>query len=326
MAQNLNSHNLNQLFSEQLASWEQARENYDALKKVKTKEILVSGFPFKVQFNPARIVSSAAKVDAKSIQERKCFLCKENRPAVQKGLDYINRPDNEDCYTVLVNPFPIFPKHLTIPLIKHKDQLIDGHFDAMLNLAKELPLYTLFYNGPKCGASAPDHFHFQAGNRGFLPIENEMERFKKSVIFKSNFTTLCEVTSSINGMLIMESSSKEESVSFFNKIYSVLDIKEGESEPMLNILCWYNGDSNGGIWTTTIFIRSKHRPSQFFAEGEANILISPASVDLGGVFITPLEKDFDKISAKDIKDILEEICISFEELNLLANKIKAKLM
>lgn len=319
MSELLNSQNLIDLFREQLSTWEQARENYEALNRVKTKEIVVDGFPFKVQFNPARIVSSAAKVDAKSIQERKCFLCKENRPVVQRGLDYINTSDNADHYTVLINPFPIFPKHLTIPLLKHQDQLIYGRFDAMLNIAKELPQYTLFYNGPKCGASAPDHFHFQAGNKGFLPIEDELDKLSKSLIYKSDNTELFELTSGINGALLMRSNSKEESLIVFNKIYSTLYVKQGDSEPMLNILCWMSE----GLWTTVFFIRSKHRPSHYFAEGDSNILLSPASVDLGGVFITPLEKDFDKISAIDIKEILEEVCISFEDLHLLANKIKA---
>lgn len=319
MAQLLNLQNLTDLFREQLNDWEQARLNYDALNRVKTKEIVVEGFPFKVQFNPARIVSSAAKVDAKSIQERKCFLCGENRPLIQKGLDYINKSVSNDHYTVLVNPFPIFPRHLTIPLLNHQDQLIDGHFDAMLNLAEELPQYTLFYNGPKCGASAPDHFHFQAGNKGFLPIEDELGKLSKSLIYKSDNTELFELTSGINGALLMRSNSKEESLIVFNKIYSTLYVKQGDSEPMLNILCWMSG----GMWTTVFFIRSKHRPSHYFAEGDSNILLSPASVDLGGVFITPLEKDFDKISAIDIKGILEEVCISFEDLHLLANKIKA---
>ncbi|MFA6335656.1 MAG: DUF4922 domain-containing protein [Bacteroidales bacterium] len=318
MGGQLNSHNLTNLFEEQLNYWEQARRNYEALARVKTKELIVDNFPFKVQFNPARIVSSAAKVDARSIQERKCFLCKENRPEVQKGLDYFNNMDNNNPYTVLINPFPIFPKHLTIPLLKHQDQLIAGRFDAMVNLTEQLPQYTLFYNGPKCGASAPDHFHFQAGNRGFLPIEKELSGLRKNIVFKSTNTTLYEITSGINGVLLMESSSKEESISVFNKIYSILDVKEGEKEPMLNILCWFGK----GLWTTALYMRSKHRPSHYFAEGEANILLSPAAVDLGGVFITPLEKDFNKISAKDIREILYEVCISFEELHLLVNKIK----
>ncbi|MDD4492170.1 MAG: DUF4922 domain-containing protein, partial [Bacteroidales bacterium] len=134
----LNRENLVSLFDEQLASWEQAGNNYKALERVITKEVDIDGFPFKVQFNPARIVSSAAKVDNKSIQERKCFLCSENRPAVQKGLEYIHNGDRTDIYTVLVNPFPIFPKHLTIPLLAHKDQAILGRFDAMADLASLL--------------------------------------------------------------------------------------------------------------------------------------------------------------------------------------------
>lgn len=321
MALKFNSENLTELFREQLDSWEQARANYEALDRVASKELLVDGFPFKVQFNPARIVSSSAKVDAKSIQERRCFLCKENRPVVQKGLEYINDSDTTNPYTVLINPFPIFPKHLTIPLLKHQDQLIDGHFDAMLNLAEALPDYTLFYNGPKCGASAPDHFHFQAGNKGFMPVEKEMDKLDKETILRSVSSVLYEVKSGINGMLILKSGSKKESLEIFGKIYNVLDVKEGESEPMLNILCWFAE----GIWNTVFYIRSKHRPSQYFAEGDANILLSPASVDLGGVFITPLEKDFIKISATDIKDILREVCISFEDIHILANRIKSTL-
>lgn len=312
----LNKENLASLFEEQLTSWEQAGNNYKALERVVTKDVDIDGFPFKVQFNPARIVSSAAKVDTKSIQERKCFLCNENRPAVQKGLEYIH--NGSDVYTVLVNPFPIFPKHLTIPLLAHKDQLIFGRFDAMLDFASLLPDYTLFYNGPKCGASAPDHFHFQAGNRGFLPIERNMEKLQKKELFRNANSTVYEVLSAINGLIIMQSSSKEESIEIFYKIYSQLEVKVGEQEPMLNILCWFDK----GTWFTALFIRSKHRPSHYFAQGDGNILLSPASVDLGGVFITPLEKDFNKISAKDIKDILKEVCISFDELDVLCRNIK----
>jgi len=310
----LNSEIVRELFREQLDSWTQARGNYEALGKVLTKQLIVDDFPFKVQFNPARIVSSAAKVDAKSIQERKCFLCEKNRPSVQKGLDFFFK--GTDHYTVLINPFPIFSRHLTIPLMDHQDQLINGRFDAMLALAGKLTDYTIFYNGPKCGASAPDHFHFQAGIKGFMPIERE--KLKKREIFRNSDTILSELLSGINGALVMESSSAESACELFNKTYSCLSINEGEKEPMLNILCWYEN----GIWTTVIFLRARHRPSCYFAEGDDNILISPASVDLGGVFITPLEKDFKKITEKDIKCILSEVLISFDELHEVSEKIK----
>jgi ATP adenylyltransferase/5',5'''-P-1,P-4-tetraphosphate phosphorylase II len=319
MTETLNSHNLAALFDEQLAAWEQAGANYKALERVLVKDVNVDGFPFKVQFNPARITSSAAKVDAKSISERKCFLCKENRPAVQKGLEYVNNRDEANPYTVLINPFPIFPRHLTIPLLAHTDQLISGRFDAMLNLAKELEGYTLFYNGPKCGASAPDHFHFQAGNRGFLTIERELASLGREDIFTSNRSRVSLVKSIFNGLIDIESSSAVEANTLFEKIFATLEIKEGEREPMVNILCWYDSE----IYTTLLYIREKHRPSHYFAEGDANILLSPASVDLGGVMITPFEKDFEKIDQNDIREILNEICISEPKSLAIVNKIKS---
>ncbi len=321
MTETLNSFNLAALFSEQLASWEQAGSNYKALERVLVKDVNVDGFPFKVQFNPARITSSAAKVDAKSISERKCFLCKENRPAVQKGLEYVNNRDEANPYTVLINPFPIFPRHLTIPLLAHTDQLISGRFDAMLNLAKELEGYTLFYNGPKCGASAPDHFHFQAGNRGFLTIERELASLGREDIFISNKSRVSLVKSIFNGLIAIESSCAVDANDLFEKIFATLEIKEGEREPMVNILCWYDSE----IYTTLLYIREKHRPSHYFAEGDANILLSPASVDLGGVMITPLGKDFEKIDQNDIREILNEICISESDSFAIVNKIKSVL-
>lgn len=314
----LNKQNLAALFEEQLVSWEQAGANYKALQNVIVKELSVGGFPFKVQFNPARIVSSAAKVDAKSIKERKCFLCIENRPNVQTGLDYIYNGDTSEPYTVLVNPFPIFPRHLTIPLLAHKDQKISGRFGAMLALAKELEDYTLFYNGPKCGASAPDHFHFQAGNKGFLTIEKEINALEREHIFKSQLTEVSLVKSVFNGLFSIESTSAAEAEHLFEKVLSVLPVKEGESEPMVNILCWF--DNNRYI--TLLYIRDKHRPSHYFAEGDENILLSPASVDLGGVLITPLEKDFNKVNSALIKEILDEISVSAAATEEIVNKIK----
>lgn len=309
------------LFGEQLASWEQAGNNYKALENVIVKELVVEGFPFKVQFNPARIVSSSAKVDAKSITERKCFLCSENRPAVQKGLDYVYKGDFQNPYTVLVNPFPIFPRHLTIPMLAHTDQLIGGRMGAMLSLANQLDGYTLFYNGPKCGASAPDHFHFQAGNKGFLTIEEHLHKMEKEVLFTNEIATVSSVKGVFRGLVAIESSEAEEAERLFGLLFSRLPVKEGEKEPMVNILCWYEN----GVYVILLYIRDKHRPSHYFAEGDANILLSPASVDLGGVLITPLEKDFHKMDESLIAEILDEICIGEGENLDIIDKIKTVL-
>jgi len=268
---------INQLFEEQMLNWELARNNYDSLKQVKVKTLIVDGHEYKVQFNPARIKSSTAKVDAKSIMERQCFLCTKNRPKEQTGILFKER------YLIIVYPYPIFPRHLTIPLIEHTPQLIASRFEDMLELAQQLDDFIIFYNGPKCGASAPDHFHFQAGNKGFLPLERDLSMYNA---------------------VIIESDNKEEVLNRFKQIYFSLPLLPEDDEPKMNILTWYDTAK----WTVCIFPRKKHRPSCFSAEGEANMLINPASVELGGVFITPLEKDFEKITAEDIKEILEEVC------------------
>ncbi len=302
---------ISEFFNQQLQVWDTARNNFAALANVKVKEFDVAGSKVKVQFNPARIVSSAAKVDAKSLKERKCFLCAANRPDVQDGIAWKN-------YTILINPFPIFPRHLTIPCNDHVDQRIGGRIADMMNLAKELEGYTLFYNGPKCGASAPDHMHFQAGNRGFMPVEEEVEMAKKEVVVKSGNAELSLVTGTSHPYFLIRTIAVQNGQRAFNMVYEQLEIPEGEPEPMLNVLCWFESD----MWNILVFPRKKHRPACYFAEGDDNLLISPASVDMGNVFITPLEKDFDKISAADIKQIFDECCLNEDELKTIANNIK----
>ena len=287
-------------FHEQLSEWSLARQNYEALSKVRTKEFSFGDFSIRVQFNPARIVSSAAKVDAKSIQERKCFLCPSNLPPEQRGLPICGN------YQILVNPFPIFPVHLTIPDIAHIEQLIFDRYEDMLDIAAELNDFVIFYNGAKCGASAPDHIHFQAGNKGFLPIENDLKNISRKQIYSGDKISVSTPENYLRNMFIIESDNKSAISDIFKKIYSSLEIKENESEPMLNILTWRENKK----WISCIIPRKAHRPECFFAEGDSNILISPASVDMGGVFITPLEKDFEKITADDVKKILEEVCFN----------------
>ena len=302
------------LLEEQIASWKTAYDNYAALSGVLVREIEVGRTTFKAQFNPARIVSSGAKVDARSISERRCFLCAENRPAEQHEVDFGER------YTILVNPFPIFPRHLTIPDKAHTEQLIGGRFGDMLDLAKALPDYTIFYNGPRCGASAPDHAHFQAGNKGFMPIESDWRKMRCQKIVESGGTVLLRVDDGTpRTMLVVESAEREGAVRMFETIYSALTVKEGEQEPMMNVLAMYED----GKWVVFIFPRAKHRPDCYFAEGDDKMLISPASVDLGGVFIFPLERDFSRITAEEIMQILSEVSLSPAELDRVSAKIVA---
>lgn len=309
----LNSQSLEKFIAGQLEVWDTARNNFEALKGVKVKSFAIGKSTVKVQFNPARIVSSAAKVDTKSLKERKCFLCTANRPAVQEGIAWGE-------YTVLINPFPIFPRHLTIPCNGHVDQRINGRLGDMMQLAKALEGYTLFYNGPKCGASAPDHMHFQAGNRGFMPMEDDIKKADKTVVRTADDAELSLLCGLSHPCFMIETKDNGAApkTDLFEAVYGALTIPDGEPEPMLNILCWYDADT----WRVLVFPRKKHRPTCYFAEGDDNILLSPASVDMGGVFITPLEKDFDKISADDIRTILEECCLSETEIKEIAKTLK----
>ncbi len=261
---------------------------------------------FAVQFNKERVRSSAAKVDNASIAQRPCFLCKENRPAGQKSIDYQGR------YEILENPYPIFPKHLTIPTYGHTPQTLQGRFGDMLQLAKDLPEYTVFYNGPKCGASAPDHMHFQAGSRHFMPIEDEWQDRIGDHLAVVGQARLHLMEDAPRNTLMMIAESQEDAITLFGGIMESLPRK------MVNVLTYYEE----GQWITFIFVRTKHRPTCYFAEGEEQMIISPASVDLGGVFITVREHDFLRISASDIEHILQEVCWQENEIGLFMTNIK----
>ncbi len=287
------SEQVEKLIEQQLVVWQTPRDNYAALQNVEVKEFKVKRSTIKVQFNPARIVSSAAKVDNKSLKERKCFLCAANRPEVQEGIAW------GENYTILINPFPIFPKHLTIPCNDHSDQRILSRIGDMMAIAKDLPGFTLFYNGPKCGASAPDHAD------------------KKEVVSNAG-ATLSLLSGLANAAFLIEAVEIDAATELFVTLYNALEIPEGEEEPMLNILCW----SEEGKWKVAVFPRRKHRPACYSAEGDANILISPASVDMGGVFITPLEKDFKKITADDLEQILDEVCLDQSGVEKILNNLK----
>lgn len=297
------------LINGQLIEWQLAKNNYAGLKQVMTREInFENNFKVKIQFNPERMRSSAAKVDAKSIQERNCFLCQANLPAEQHGIVFLNN------YLILVNPFPIFTRHLTIPLKKHTDQLIEGHFEEMLLLAQSLSDYVVFYNGPRCGASAPDHFHYQAGNKGFMPIEDEFETLSKTLLKQTEDGEIYAIDNYLRQTIVITGSDKNIICKWFNQVFEFLkNIIPSDPEPMLNILTSWTENK----WQVFIFPRKKHRPEQFFKEGEAQILLSPASVDFGGVLITPRQEDFNKLNEHLIRDIYKQVTIGEVEWELV---------
>lgn len=292
-----------------------AKQFHDAIGGISEKRFSIDGNEVRVQFNPARIVSSAAKVDEKTISERKCFLCEANLPVEQRALPF------GDDYLVLCNPFLIFPEHLTIPHRQHTDQRIRGRLDDMLYLSKALSEFVVFYNGPKCGASAPDHFHFQAGNKGFVPLEVDFDAILstgRSVAKSEELEVIRIKPFGANAFVFLSENPMAIELAFY-PLYGALQVLQiDEPEPMMNLLSWYDGTR----YCLVVFPRKLHRPTQFFAEGDDNILLSPASVDLAGLFITPLEKDFLKITPADLQDILNQIIVSDETMDVLEESIK----
>lgn len=307
--------NAERLFNQQISSWKLAADGYKSLKSVQVKKFEFDGFEIEANFNPGRIISSSAKVDSKSIKERPCFLCVKNLPLEQKAVRTINN------FILLVNPFPIFPIHFTVPSINHIPQLIENDIDNMLQITKRMGRnYTLFYNGPKCGASAPDHLHFQIGNMGFMKIDSEyssvIEKFGKTVKEEGS-SKIYSVTGYMRNFFAIESNDSATLNKLFLSVINALKGASKHEEPMINVLCSYE---NG--WRVIIFPRSKHRPDQFFEDGDKKILISPAAVDLGGVCIFPREKDFENISKDQIVDIFQQVTVGGDKMKQFSEEIQ----
>ena len=285
---------IEQLFREQTTQWELARKNFSDLQNVRTRRFHFDGFDVVVQFNPARIVSSGAKTDAKAIAARKCFLCRDNRPAEQDGIAWKD-------YTILVNPFPIFPEHFTIPRNEHTPQTIRPYFADMLALAKDMTEWIVFYNGPRCGASAPDHMHFQAGTKDFLPLLADYRALPKQTISQTENCIVRTLPNYLRTVFCIETADSQAAQDAFNKLYAQWQTSSDE-EPMMNIECSY--DDSG--WQIFILPRKLFRPWQYTAEPDKQLLISPATVEMAGVFITPVEAHFERITADDIRDIYSQ--------------------
>ena len=294
----------------QCLDWKLAGDNYAALQQVQTRMMEINGFQVMLQFNPERIRSSAAKTDEASLLARPCFFC--NRPEEQFAVPYRN------YFQILVNPYPIFERHLTVPLLRHDKQQIKPYYEEMLFLATDLPDYTIFYNGPKCGASAPDHMHFQAVGAGSLPIEYNWMKASKEIIWCGRATTLYALENFLSPVFVLASTLLDEAVFAFEMLYGQLEVNEGEYEPMMNVVTWVEED----VMLSCIFPRKELRPSCFYAVGADNILISPATVEMAGFFVAPLEKDFRKITARDLECILKEVAITKEQKDEIVRKIK----
>jgi Domain of unknown function (DUF4922) len=305
-----------QLLNEQMVSWSLLRKNYDNLAGVRTRVFDFEFFQINVQLNPERIKSTSAVVDENSIKSRECFLCVDKLPSEQNALTFGKN------FMILANPYPIFNEHFTISKRNHIPQTIIGNFEELLNISRDLGSYlTLFYNGPKCGASAPDHMHFQAATKNVMPIESEFDKIldnKSNSIFNNGKIKVRFFENYLRHFISFESDNKGELlIAFKTLIKAFKKISPPQDEPLMNIISNYRKNN----WCIFIFPRRTHRPSQFFAEKERQLLISPAAVDMGGLFIAPREEDFTKIKIDDVIDIFRQVSITKEYFEFLKKKI-----
>ena len=306
------------LLRNQKLDWQLLEENYSSLQNIKTKTFQFEGFAVDAQFNPGRIKSTKADISKEGIEKRECFLCLENLPKEQKGINY------KDEYLILCNPHPIFHEHFTIAFRKHFPQRINGSFQTLLNLSKSLSkYYSVLYNGPECGASAPDHLHFQAVNKNYLKILDESDSLLNKYgerIIVGRKKEAYGVNDGLRKFIVIKSKDENFTNKLFGIIYSLLQKRlNTEKEPMINILGNY--DENSG-WVVYIFLRMKHRPGCYFKKGAEKILISPAIIDFAGTLILPSEQDFDKITLDKIATIFNEVSIGKELFDYLKARLK----
>ena len=302
---------LKRLIKLQKETWPALAAGYNSLNKIKTKSIQFDEFSFKVQFNPGRYISSSALVDEKSISERKCFLCIKNLPDEQKGI-IVND------YILLANPYPIFPDHITLSNLNHKNQRIENSFGDLLYFSKILSKdFTVYYNGPLCGASAPDHLHFQAGKSSALPINIEFKNIQRKYgefISDRNGCHIYGINDGLRKIVSFECKDMTILTSAFNSFYKSYSSGLNLIEPMMNILSSYEEKIG---WRIIVMLRAKHRPNVFYKENDERILFSPAAADFGGLCITPLEKDYKRFNRELLIDIFNEVSISQTEFESL---------
>ena len=313
---------IHKFVGDQLSLWPLACDNFRALKSVNVREMEVGGLRVTIQHNPSRIISSAAKTDTASLQARRCFLCRENRPPEQISLPFEGRKGKQ--YDILVNPYPIFPDHLVIASVRHTDQSIWKRYVDILDLASRHQDYTFFYNGPRCGASAPDHHHFQATRNGLMPLENDVDRELDSMLKNPGnareiaqdtvFDYMTAVQDAklyhyrrfVRGVFVIRARTIKSSAKMFYRFLDTLPMVEGDSEPRFNLITYFRK----GEYRTIIVIRTTHRSHHYFSDGPDHLTMSPGCADMGGMFIASVKEDYDKLTPQLLGQMLDEITLT----------------
>ena len=297
-------------FQTELRAWPDAARRYEALvEQVVTRDLRDDTVRLRAQFNPSRIVSTGARIDAASISQRPCFLCNANRPLQQ------HQCHAAPGFQLLVNPFPILPQHFTLPSLRHEPQQLGSHFLTLQRLAWSMPRLMVLYNGPRCGASCPDHLHLQAGSRGVAPLEAEWASYAPQVRMIGQYGLLSGYACPV---VVLRSASPGQSVEVFNRLRAALPVVEGEGEPRMNIVCWRQADDE---LITLVFPRLKHRPECYDAEGDDRLLLSPGALDMCGLLITPRQEDFRRLTPQLAAQLLAEVSLPFAQVETILESL-----
>ena len=317
----MDDNSLHRFFNRQMEQWQLARDNFRNLHNIEQRSLTIGNTTLRVQHNPARIVSTGAKIDKKSIEKRPCFLCKKNRPDEQMAKII------DKNFEILVNPYPILPVHFTIPMISHQPQSIYHNYSEIHHILQDYPELMVFYNGPKCGASAPDHCHFQAGCNGILPIQTGWQKYSRSLVevySTSEGDSISDISEYPSPALLIKSHSQKADAELFKLVYKALPQNAGDTEPMMNLICWRTDD----VFFTVVFPRRKHRPDcypsldSFNSSVADTLMVSPGALDMGGLLITPRKEDFDKITPEKAVSILREVSLTDEQFALVKSNIQ----
>lgn len=302
---------INKFIADQLSVWPLAAANFRALKSVRTKSIRAGGLEVLAQCNPGRLASSTADIAPAVIASRPCFLCPDTRPPEQTEIKFDGRKGRR--YNIQVNPYPIFPGHLVIARDRHVPQSIWRCFVDMLDLARKYPEYTFFYNGPHSGASAPDHMHFQAVPRGSMPLENAVDG-ELSGGGEGRLRHLTDVQDAelfhyggyARGVFAMRAHTVKSAAKLLYRLLDCVPLRPGENEPRVNLYAW----AVPGEIRVMAILRGNLRSRHYTAAGEDHLTVSPGCVDMAGVFICPVEEDFDKIDSSLVEEMLSDVCVS----------------
>jgi ribosomal protein S18 acetylase RimI-like enzyme len=291
-----------ELLEEQKKAWPDLHEGYEVLRDVREQDLPCRGFSVRLQYNPKRMKSSTANVGEKKAGERQCFLCLDHLPEGQRGILYRSE------YLILGNPMPVFSSHYTVSHVDHRLQAVEEHVGTYLQLMADLGSgWTVLYNGPKCGASAPDHLHFQAAPSGQMPIEKEIREERRLTLIKRvNGILLYRLRDLGREVILLEGDDPIAIESALKDLLNALKkILSTDEEPMMNIIGFYEERK----WRLVIFLRRKHRPDAFFKDGDARLVVSPGVIDMGGLLITPVEKDFERLNATAVEGIYREVSL-----------------